>query len=52
MVFNNNQRFVKLVQNQSLEVSHLLFFKDLLEKSSENFLGDQTFPSFPNASPR
>ena len=32
MVFNNIQRFVKLVQNQSLEVSHPVFVIICLKK--------------------
>jgi len=31
MVFDNDWRFVKLLESQSLEASHLLFFKYLLE---------------------
>jgi len=47
MIFDNDQRFVKPLQNRSPEVSHL-FFEYLLEK----ILGDPTFSSSLNASPR
>jgi len=47
---------VKLLQNQSPETVHPLFFEISLEKSFENFwkmlLGDPTFSSSLNASPR
>ena len=50
------KRFVQLLQNQSLEASHLVFLNIyLLENSFENFLenylGDPTFSSSQNASP-
>jgi len=55
-VFNNNYRFVKLLQNQSLEASHPLFFNIFAWKSFKKFwtdvLGDPTFSSSPNASRR
>jgi len=50
------KRFVQLLQNQSLEASHLFLNIYLLEKSFENFLeklsGRSNVFIIPNASPR
>jgi len=40
MVFDNGYGFVKLLQNRSPEVSHLLFLKFCLKNSFEIFFGN------------
>jgi len=55
-VFEKDYQFVKLLQNQSLQASHLHFFhiclKKVLKMFWKNFLGGPKFSSYLNAIPR